>query len=109
MSNGTAVTLDTKPEVITFGVIADETPDGTHADGTPKTKITLRAASRENDLEKARKDGNLIIEQSFAYDKAGTLAGISQVVDSEEAVLTSSQRWSQDPFPVQGNRLADGS
>ena len=85
-TQATVVALDTKPEVITFALIGEEIADGTDVHGQPKTKIAFRAASREKDLEEARTAGSLVIEQSFAYEKAGTIAGITQVVDAEEAI-----------------------
>jgi hypothetical protein len=86
-TTATTVDMATKPEMITFGLIGTKTPDGTNADGTEKFKTELKAASRDKEIAKAKEDGTLLFEQSFTYDKAGTLEGIIEVIkDSEEAL-----------------------
>lgn len=88
MATLTTITdLAIKPETVTFGLIADQVADGNDAHGQPKFKTVLRAASREKELQAAKENGSLLFEQSFAYDKAGTIEGIGQVIrDVEEAI-----------------------
>lgn len=87
----TTVDLAVKPETITYGLIVRSIPDGTNADGTPKHKLVLRAVSRESEIKEAleafEKGEIQFQQQSFSFDKAGTLAGITEVIkDPEEAL-----------------------
>jgi hypothetical protein len=76
-----------KPEVVTFGLIAEQTTTGNDVHGNPQFKTTYRAASREKELASAKAAGTLLFEQSFSYDKAGTIEGITEVIrDAEEAL-----------------------
>ncbi len=83
----TVTDLAVKPEIINFAVIAEQENDGVDANGNPKFKTVIRAASREKEIESARKAGTILFEQSLSYDRAGTVSGILQIIkDEEEAV-----------------------
>lgn len=93
----TTVDIATKPEQVTYGLIVKRVPDGTDASGETKYKTTLRAISRESEIEEAKAlttpgnekyDSNVHFqEQTFSYEKAMTLAGISEVIkDADEAI-----------------------
>lgn len=83
----TTVDVNVKPEMISFGVIGTKVQTGTDTNNQPVYKTELKAASREKEIEKAKEDGTLLFEQSFSYDKAGSIEGITEVIkDAEEAV-----------------------
>lgn len=78
--------VDVKPELITFGLYSIQVKDGTDESGAPKYKTDYKVTSKDSEIEKARTAGTLITEQSFSYDRAGSAAGILEVIkDSEEA------------------------
>lgn len=84
---GTTVDQSVKPETITYGVLGNKVKTGTDAEGNDTYKTELKTISREKDLEAARKDGTLLFEQTFSYDRAGTVDGIVKVIhDPDEAV-----------------------
>src|ERR1700743_1514626 len=85
----TATTVDVavKPELITFGLIGIKTVKGKDNDGNDIAETELKAASREKEIASAKEKGTLLFEQTFSYDKAGTVEGILQIIkDPEEAV-----------------------
>src|ERR1700742_4952335 len=85
----TATTVDVavKPELITFGLIGQKVVTGKDNDGNDIVKTELKAASRDKEIASAKEKGTLLFEQTFSYDKAGTIEGILQVIkDPEEAL-----------------------
>lgn len=86
-STNTAVDMEIKPETITYALTAEQVNDGVDAQGQPKFKTELKAISREKDIAAAKEKGIVIVEQTFSYDRAGSVSGISKVIkDDEEAV-----------------------
>lgn len=86
-STATVTDMAVKPETITFALTAVKTPDGKDAAGEDKFKTVLKAVSRDKDIAEAKAKGELLIEQTFSFDRAGTVSGIAAVIkDEEEAV-----------------------
>lgn len=86
-NSNTTIDMAVKPETVTFGLVGTQTPDGTDAQGAPKFKTELKAVSRDKDIQTAKEKGELLFEQTFSFDRAGTLAGIPQVIKDEEEAI----------------------
>jgi hypothetical protein len=84
----TVVDLAIKPEIVTFGLIAIQVPDGTDTAGEPKFRTEFKAASREKEIATAKENNTLVFEQSFSYDKAGSYEGLAQVIKDPEELLS---------------------
>lgn len=86
-STATVTDMAVKPETITFALTATQIPDGVDANNQPKYKTELKAISRDKEITAAKAAGTILIEQTFSFDKVGTVAGVLSVIkDEEEAV-----------------------
>jgi len=86
-SANTTIDMAVKPETVTFGLVGSQVPDGVDANNQPKFKTELKAVSRDKDIAAAKEKGELLFEQTFSYNRAGSIEGISQIIkDEEEAV-----------------------
>lgn len=83
-SESTVVDMAVKPESVNWALTSEQVPDGVDAQGQPKFKTVLKAISREKDIEEAKKKGTVALEQTFSYDRAGNVSGISQVIKDED-------------------------
>lgn len=85
-TNATVTDMAVKPETITFALIGSQVKTGVDTEGNPTYKTEYKAASADKTIDEARKAGTISFEQTFSFDKAGTVAGINQVIkDDEEA------------------------
>lgn len=83
----TVTDMAVKPETITFALIGSRVKTGTDAEGNDVFKTEYKAASAEKTIAEAKEKGAVAFEQTFSFDKAGTVAGILSVIkDEEEAV-----------------------
>ncbi len=86
-TNATVTDLSVKPETITFALIGTQIKTGVDTEGNPVYKTEYKAASAEKTIAEAKEKGLVSFEQTFSYDKAGTVAGILNIIkDEEEAV-----------------------
>jgi len=88
----TAVTIspDVRPEVATFALQVEQTPDGTDATGAPKFKTEFNVITKGRDLDtiKEKSPDSILIEQTFGYNKPTSPAGFAIAIpDPDEQVI----------------------
>lgn len=86
-TNATVTDMAVKPETITFALIGNQIKTGVDTEGNPVYKTEYKAASAEKTIAEAKEKGLVSFEQTFSFDKAGSVAGILSIIkDEEEAV-----------------------
>src|SRR5271169_5642348 len=86
-TTATTTDMSVKPETITFALIGTQIKTGVDTEGNPTYKTEYKAASAEKTIAEAKEKNLVSFEQTFSYDKAGTVAGILAVIKDEEEAL----------------------